>query len=104
MKAIVWTKYGPPGVLQLQEIEKPAPKENEVLIRIYATTVTAGDCEQRSLNLPIWHALPMRAYVGLKTPTRITILGMELAGEIESVGKNVKLSKRKKQWKSQETK
>jgi NADPH:quinone reductase-like Zn-dependent oxidoreductase len=91
MKAIVWTEYGPPDVLQLKEVEKPAPKDNEVLIRIYATTVTAGDCEQRSLKLPIWHRLPMRVYVGLKRPERITILGMDLAGEIESVGKDVKL-------------
>jgi len=93
MKAIVWTKYGPPNVLQLREVEKPTPNDDEVLIRNYATTVTSGDCEQRSLKLPIWHRLPMRAYVGLKTPTRITILGMELAGEIEAVGKNVKLFK-----------
>ncbi len=90
MKAIVWTDYGPPDVLQLKEVETPTPKDNEVLIGIYATTVTAGDCEQRSLKLPIWYALPMRAYVGLKKPERITILGMELAGEIESVGKDVK--------------
>ena len=94
MKAIVWTEYGPPDVLQLKEVEKPTPKEDEVLIRIYATTVTAGDCEQRSLNLPIWYRLLMRMYVGLKRPTRITILGMELAGEIESVGKDVKLFKK----------
>ena len=93
MKAIVWTAYGPPDVLQLREVEKPTPKDNEVLIRIYATTVTAGDCEQRSLKLPIWHALPMRAYVGLKRPKRITILGMELTGEIESVGRDVRLFK-----------
>jgi NADPH:quinone reductase-like Zn-dependent oxidoreductase len=91
MKVIVWTEYGPPDVLQLKEVAKPVPKDNEVLIRIYATTVTAGDCEQRGLKLPIWQALPMRAYVGLKRPKRITILGMELAGEIESVGKDVKL-------------
>jgi NADPH:quinone reductase-like Zn-dependent oxidoreductase len=90
VKAIVWTAYGPPDVLQLREVEKPTPKENEVLIRIHATTVTAGDCEQRSLKLPIWLALPMRAYVGLKRPQRITILGMELAGEIESVGREAK--------------
>ncbi len=90
MKAIVWTNYGPPDVLQLKEVEKPAPKEDEVLIRIYATTVTAGDCEQRNLKLPIWYRLPMRAYVGFKRPTRITILGMDLAGEIEAVGKDVK--------------
>jgi NADPH:quinone reductase-like Zn-dependent oxidoreductase len=93
MKAMVWTEYGPPDVLHLQEIAKPIPLANEVLIRIHATTVTAGDCEQRSLRLPILHALPMRAYVGLKRPKRITILGMELAGEIESAGKDVKLFK-----------
>jgi NADPH:quinone reductase-like Zn-dependent oxidoreductase len=93
MKAIVWTEYGPPDVLQLQEVETPTPKDNEVLIRIYATTVTAGDCEQRSLKLPIWYALPMRAYVGFKRPERVTVLGMDLAGEIESVGKDVRLLK-----------
>ena len=90
MKAIVWTEYGPPDVLQLKEVEKPTPKDNEVLIRIYATTVTAGDCEQRSLKLHIWYRLLLRAYIGLKRPERITILGMELAGEIESVGKDVR--------------
>jgi NADPH:quinone reductase-like Zn-dependent oxidoreductase len=89
VKAIVWTEYGPPDVLQLKEVEKPTPKEDEVLIRIFATTVSSGDCEQRNLKLQIWYALPMRAYVGLKRPKRITILGMELAGEIESVGKDV---------------
>jgi NADPH:quinone reductase-like Zn-dependent oxidoreductase len=93
MKAVVWTEYGPPDVLQLKEVAKPIPKDNEVRIRIYATTASAGDCEQRSLKLPIWHALPMRAYVGLSRPKRITILGMELAGEIESVGKEVRLFK-----------
>ena len=91
MKAIVWTEYGPPEVLQLKEVETPTPKDKEVLIRIYATTVTAGDCEQRSLTLPILYRLLMRAYVGLKRPKRITILGMDLAGEIEAVGKDVKL-------------
>jgi NADPH:quinone reductase-like Zn-dependent oxidoreductase len=87
MKAIVWTQYGTPDVLQLREIEKPTPKDNEVLIRIVATTVTAGDCEMRGLSGLLWYTLPMRAYVGLRKPKRITILGMELAGEIEAVGK-----------------
>ena len=91
MKAMVWTAYGPPEVLQLKEVETPTPKDKEVLIRIYATTVTAGDCEQRSLTLPILHRLLMRAFVGLKRPKRITILGMDVAGEIEAVGKDVKL-------------
>ena len=91
MKAMVWTEYGPPEVLQLKEVETPTPRDKEVLVRIYATTVTAGDCEQRSLTLPILHRLLMRAYVGLKRPKRITILGMDVAGEIEAVGKDVKL-------------
>ena len=90
MKAIIWTEYGPPEVLQLQEVDKPTPKDNEVLIRIHAANVTAGDCEQRSLKLPFWYRYIMRAVVGLKRPKRITILGMDLAGEIESVGKDVK--------------
>jgi len=90
MKAIVWTEYGPPDVLQLKEVEKPAPMGNEVLIKIYATTVTAGDCEQRSLKMPFWYRLPMRAYVGFKKPERITIFGMDIAGIIEAAGKDVK--------------
>ena len=90
MRAIIWTEYGPPEVLQLQEVEKPVPKDNEVLIRIHAATVTAGDCEQRNLKLQIWYRLIMRMLIGLKRPERITILGMELAGEIESTGKDVK--------------
>ena len=90
MKAIVWTKYGSPDVLQLKEIAKPTPKANEVLIKIHATTVTAGDCEARNLKMPILIGLPMRMYVGLRKPERITILGQELAGEIEAIGKDVK--------------
>ena len=93
MKAIIWTKYGPPDVLQLQDVAKPIPKEDEVLIKIYATTVTTGDCELRSLKLPLYFSLPMRIYVGFRKPTRITIPGMELAGEIESAGKGVKIFK-----------
>ncbi len=90
MKAIVWTKYGPPDVLRLQEVEKPTPKDNEVQIRIHAATAGAWDCEARVLKFPLFLGLPMRMYVGLIRPTRITVLGQELAGEIESVGKDVK--------------
>ena len=89
MKAIVYTQYGPPDVLQLKEVAKPTPKDKEVLIRIDATTVTAADCELRSLKLPIWLRLPIRIYMGLIRP-RNKILGQELAGEIEAVGKDVK--------------
>ncbi len=88
MKAIVWTKYGPPDVLQLKEVAKPTPKDHEVLIRIDATTVTAADCELRSLKLPIWLRLPLRIYLGLIRP-RNMILGQELAGEVEAVGNEV---------------
>ena len=94
MKAIVWTKYGPPEVLQLREVAKPAPKETEVLIRIHATTVTAGDCEMRGLKIPIFLQIPLRLYNGLRKPKKITVLGQELAGEIEAVGKDVKLLKK----------
>lgn len=89
MRAIVWTAYGPPDVLQLKEVEKPVPKADEVLVRIRATTVTAGDCEQRGLKLPFLLALAIRIYAGLRRPKRLTILGMELAGEIEAVGRDV---------------
>jgi len=94
MKAIVWTKYGPPEVLKLQDIEKPAPKSNEVRIKVHATTVTAGDCEMRCLKFPIYLRLIMRVFVGIRKPTRVTIIGQELAGEIESIGKDVKRFKK----------
>jgi NADPH:quinone reductase-like Zn-dependent oxidoreductase len=89
MKAVIWTRYGPPDVLQLQEVAKPTPKDDEVLIKVHATTVTAGDCEMRSLKLPLYFALPMRAYAGLSRPKSIQIMGQELAGAVEAVGKDV---------------
>ena len=89
MKAVLWTKYGPPDVLQLREVEKPTPKDNDVLTRVRATTVSAGDCQIRGLNVPILFQIPIRLFIGLARPKRITILGQELAGEIEAVGKDV---------------
>jgi len=90
MKAILCTKYGPPDVLQLKEIEKPTPKDNEVLIKVYATTVTLYDCCQRSCTAPSGFGLLNRLASGLRKP-RQPIFGTELAGEIETVGKDVKL-------------
>ena len=90
MKAIVYTEYGSADVLQLKEVEKPAPKDNEVLVKIHATTVTIGDTIMRSFNLPIsgWQKVMARLILGIRRPKR-HILGMELAGEVESVGKKV---------------
>jgi NADPH:quinone reductase-like Zn-dependent oxidoreductase len=90
MKAVVCTKYGPPDVLQLKELEKPVPKDDEVLIKVHAATVTKGDCELRSLELPFLWKLIIRIGFGLRAPRR-KILGQELAGEIEAAGKAVTL-------------
>ncbi|MFX0164991.1 MAG: NAD(P)-dependent alcohol dehydrogenase [Promethearchaeota archaeon] len=91
MKAIVCTKYGPPDVLQLKEVEKPIPKDNEVLIKIHATTVTMGDCEMRSLKFSGLLKFLMRLGIGFRGPRkRFSILGQEFAGEIESIGSEVK--------------
>ena len=89
MKAIVWTKYGSPDGLQLREVATPTPKDNEVLIKIHAATASQADTELRRLKLPLLFAIPIRLYLGLIRPTRITILGTEFAGEIVSAGKEV---------------
>ena len=89
MKAIVCTRYGPPEVLQLQEIPKPIPKDNEVLVRIHATTVQAGDVRARSFTFAPWIWLLVRVMFGLTKP-RKTIPGSEFAGVIEAVGKDIK--------------
>jgi NADPH:quinone reductase-like Zn-dependent oxidoreductase len=88
MKAIVCTKYGPPEVLQLQEVEKPPPRNNEVGIKIFATAVTSSDCLIRGSKVPLRLWLPMRLVIGLTKP-RNPILGMVLAGEVEAVGTEV---------------
>ena len=89
MKAVVYEKYGPPEVLQLKEVEKPIPKDDEVLIKNYATTVHIGDTRMRGFRVPKAHWLPMRLFLGITKPKR-PILGMEVSGVIESVGKDVK--------------
>jgi 2-desacetyl-2-hydroxyethyl bacteriochlorophyllide A dehydrogenase len=88
MKAIVCTKYGPPEVLELREVEKPTPKEDEVLVRVHASTVTAGDVRLRSCTWAPWFWLPARIMFGLTRPRRPTP-GNELAGVIEAVGKDI---------------
>ncbi len=89
MKAIVFEQYGPPEVLQLKEVPKPVPKDDEVLIRIHAASVIPGDCELRSFTFPLWFWLPLRIYAGLLRPKRVNILGQDLSGVVESAGKNV---------------
>ncbi|WP_191556089.1 NAD(P)-dependent alcohol dehydrogenase [Metabacillus idriensis] len=89
MKAIVCTQYGSPEVLELRDIIKPAPKDNEILVKVHATTVTSGDCRVRKFESPILYWIPMRLFLGIRKP-RKPILGVELAGEIAAIGRNVK--------------
>jgi NADPH:quinone reductase-like Zn-dependent oxidoreductase len=90
MKAIVCTKYGPPEVLQLKEVSQPTLGDNDVLIKVHATTVTSGDSRMRSFKVPLSFWLPARMALGLRKPKK-AILGSELAGEIEATGRDVKM-------------
>jgi NADPH:quinone reductase-like Zn-dependent oxidoreductase len=96
MKAIICTKYGPPEVLKIKEVEKPVPKDNEVLVKVRATTVTVADFRIRSFTIPPSFWLPARLMLGIRKPKK-SILGVELAGEVESVGKDVKFFKKNDQ-------
>lgn len=88
MKAVVATQYGGPEVLQIKEIEKPTPNDNEMLIKVHATSVTAGDFRMRSFTVPPLLWLPARIALGITKPKQ-PIYGMELAGEVEAIGKDV---------------
>jgi len=89
MKAVVYTKYGSPDVLQLKEVDKPIPRNDEVLIKVYAAEATKTDCELRSFNFQVkWFWLPLRIAMGLIKPKK-QILGGYFAGEVESIGKDV---------------
>lgn len=88
MKAIVFTRYEPPEVLQLKEVETPAPKANEVRVKVRATTATIGDSRMRSFTVPRGQWLFARMYLGIRGPRR-QVLGMELAGDIDMVGAQV---------------
>jgi NADPH:quinone reductase-like Zn-dependent oxidoreductase len=89
MKAIVYDRYGPPDVLHAMEVAKPVPRDDEVLIRTRATTVTSGDWRVRSLEVPAGFGLVARLALGISGP-RNRVLGMEMAGEVEAVGRDVR--------------
>ena len=91
MKAIVHTQYGPPTVLQFKEVDRPAPKDNEVLIAIHATTVSSGDCNVRNFTFVTKSMLPIaKLMFGIGKPWKARVLGTELSGEVAGVGKTLR--------------
>src|SRR5918993_4355767 len=90
MKAILHTRYGSADLLEFKEMDKPAPKDNEVLIAIHATTVSTGDCNIRNFTFVTKSMLPIAKLIfGIGKPWKARVLGTELAGEVERVGKDV---------------
>lgn len=90
MKAVMYERYGPPEVLQIREVPKPTPKANQVLIQVYATTVTRGDTRMRAFDVPPGERLFARLFLGIRRPRkRNQILGMEVAGIVDAVGHDV---------------
>lgn len=89
MKAIVWTKYGPPDGLKLCEVDTPSPRAHEVLIKVHAATASTPDTEFRRMKFPLQLSIPLRLYIGVSKPIRKTILGSEFAGEVVAVGSTV---------------
>jgi NADPH:quinone reductase-like Zn-dependent oxidoreductase len=93
MKAVLCTKYGPPEVLKSAEVDKPIPGDNEILVKVHATTVTQADSRTRGFRVPLSFWLPARMALGLRRPKK-AILGVEMAGEVEALGRDVKLFKK----------
>lgn len=89
MKTVLWTKYGSPDGLIPGEKEIPEPGDRDILIKIAAASVSAGDCEFRRLELPLGLSFPMRLYAGWRKPERLQVLGQEFAGEVVATGKDV---------------
>ena len=91
MKAVLHTQYGPATLLQMREVDKPVPKDDQILIAIHATTVSTGDCNMRNLTFVTPSMRPFaKLILGIGKPWRARVLGTEFAGEVESTGKNVK--------------
>jgi len=95
VKAVLHTQYGPADLLQVKEVAKPVPKDNEILIAIHATTVSTGDCNMRNFTFVTQSMLPIaKLMFGIGKPWKARVLGTELAGEVESAGKDVKRFKK----------
>jgi len=87
MRAAIWTKYGPPEVIELGDVEKPMPGDKDILVKVHAAAMFPGDAEMRRFDIPVaWLWLPLRLWFGLRRPKRVKVLGQEIAGVVEAVG------------------